>query len=595
MIIPPISRFAHTLTYVGKNSVFLVGGTSFQDDTNDYNNNLTDSYCIDFVRLIGDDNDVTIRGEIQPLNIYNSKELPCAQCRCHHQSIYSEKSKELHLIGGGQLCLGFGGHYCQSISLKLTHNYDQNHIFDATTTIITEKNASKNLNNKDKQNLDNKLVIFVSTNMVKRTKTFLEVNNFFDKTRRIAPIDNKMFSASGMFAVPVKNRLIEAIQDKKLNESSMDELAICIGNSSRVSEIIPIEVKDATISTFDDLNNRCVLLYGYQTLFFNKVITGSSYRKVLEYLENKLSSYSNINNAIKSEMLASLPKKFEFVGDILMIAPETFNSLDWELLFKNEDATIFWKGLAECFGLERVAKKSKIDSGPKRESKVVMLLPPCGQPIETGPTSQGWVTVTDNNIQYSFDITRVMFCSGNITEKIRMGKESCAGQIIVDLYCGIGYYTLPFLIHGNAAHVYACEWNSNSVLALKENLKNNKVHGSRYTIYENDNRITAPLLRDLADRICLGLLPSSEQGWPLAAIALKPSGGILHVHENVNDDNINNFSDYLVQKMIDFFFNENKSVDIKIIKIEKVKSYAPHILHIVFDLLVTPKVCDLLE
>jgi len=320
----------------------------------------------------------------------------------------------------------------------------------------------------------------------------------------------------------------------------------------------------------------------------NQTIVTSGNRKAFDYLENFISSIPNIDDATINRMRRKLPKKFEFVGDVLMIPLDTFNCNEWEILLEKGNGTTFWSGLAECFGLSRVARKSKIDSGPKRESNVMLLLPPAGQPQETGPSSPGWVTVTENCIQYSFDITRVMFCSGNITEKMRMAKESCEGQIVVDLYCGIGYYTLPFLIHGNAAHVHACEWNCNSVLALTENFKNNKVNSDRYSIYENDNRITAPKLRNVADRICLGLLPSSEQGWPLAAIVLKHSGGILHVHENVNDDKIEQFSEYLLNSLGKLFHNEGKNFNIKIIKIEKVKSYAPHVLHIVFDVLCIP-------
>ena len=40
--------------------------------------------------------------------------------------------------------------------------------------------------------------------------------------------------------------------------------------------------------------------------------------------------------------------------------------------------------------------------------------------------------------------------------------------------------------------------------------------------------------RGIADRVNLGLIPSSEQGWPVACAALNPlTGGILHVHDNV--------------------------------------------------------------
>lgn len=37
----------------------------------------------------------------------------------------------------------------------------------------------------------------------------------------------------------------------------------------------------------------------------------------------------------------------------------------------------------------------------------------------------------------------------------------------------------------------------------------------------------------VADRVLLGLLPSSKGGWATALAALKPQGGFLHLHENV--------------------------------------------------------------
>ncbi len=42
-------------------------------------------------------------------------------------------------------------------------------------------------------------------------------------------------------------------------------------------------------------------------------------------------------------------------------------------------------------------------------------------------------------------------------------KPTC--EAIVDLYAGIGYYTLPFLVAAGAEIVHACEWNPNSVAA----------------------------------------------------------------------------------------------------------------------------------
>ena len=63
--------------------------------------------------------------------------------------------------------------------------------------------------------------------------------------------------------------------------------------------------------------------------------------------------------------------------------------------------------------------------------------------------------------------------AGNGTEKARMGRVSAAGETVVDLFAGIGYYTLQLLRHAGVAKVYACEWNPNSVAALRANLVSN--------------------------------------------------------------------------------------------------------------------------
>ena len=48
-------------------------------------------------------------------------------------------------------------------------------------------------------------------------------------------------------------------------------------------------------------------------------------------------------------------------------------------LFKISGPSVrIWTGLGACFGVQKVAKKAKVDSGPKRESHVLLLVPPLG-------------------------------------------------------------------------------------------------------------------------------------------------------------------------------------------------------------------------
>ena len=134
--------------------------------------------------------------------------------------------------------------------------------------------------------------------------------------------------------------------------------------------------------------------------------------------------------------------------------------------------------------------------------------------------------MTEQGIRQSFDMTRVMFSRGNITEKIRFGKLVQKGDIVLDLYGGIGYFTLPALVRGEAKYVYACEWNPEAAKALRFNLSDNGVE-ERATVLEGDCRVQARNhgLVNLFDRVSLGLLPSSEGGWWTAVQALRRSTG----------------------------------------------------------------------
>lgn len=57
--------------------------------------------------------------------------------------------------------------------------------------------------------------------------------------------------------------------------------------------------------------------------------------------------------------------------------------------------------------------------------------------------------------------------TGNVTERTRAGGLPASGETVVDLYTGIGYYTLPLLARAGVAKVYACEWNPHALEALR--------------------------------------------------------------------------------------------------------------------------------
>ena len=63
----------------------------------------------------------------------------------------------------------------------------------------------------------------------------------------------------------------------------------------------------------------------------------------------------------------------------------------------------------------------------------------------------GFVTIhKENGILYKIDLSKVMFSSGNISERIRMAHISSPDEIIIDMFSGIGYFTLPLAKYGKS-------------------------------------------------------------------------------------------------------------------------------------------------
>lgn len=196
-------------------------------------------------------------------------------------------------------------------------------------------------------------------------------------------------------------------------------------------------------------------------------------------------------------------------------------------------------------------------------------------------------------LRYKFDIAKCMFSFGNINEKLRISKINCDGETIVDLFAGIGYFTLPFLVHCKANKVYACDWNPYAIEALKENLTINKVADRCHVLF-GDCREVCPI--DVANRVCLGLIPSSKIGWETACKAIrKDLGGIFHLHQNITTFGLKSKvlkkkawleSGQEIANEIAQIFKRltNTNWNVEIVAINPVKSYAPHIDHLVYDL-----------
>ncbi|XP_076005208.1 tRNA wybutosine-synthesizing protein 2 homolog [Genypterus blacodes] len=378
---------------------------------------------------------------------------------------------------------------------------------------------------------------------------------------------------------------------KCLESRGVLDLSLCLLKLSDGTVLLPISptgLSAEDLQGFRATDSTCEIVWSQALQQLKKRRTsGDKLVKILqELLESRGERWTE-------ELREDIPHSYQRHGDLLLLADNCFSLPIWQRIDSH-----LWSTVAEAMGAKRLAKMSRVSRDAFRSPAVTMLF-----------GDHSWVTHVDNGIRYDFDVTKCMFSAGNITEKLRVAAFDCREETVVDLYAGIGYFTLPYLVHAGARHVHACEWNPDAVEALQKNLAANGV-AHRCTVYQGDNRQLQ--LCDLADRVNLGLIPSSEDGWPVACRLLKrTTGGVLHIHQNVSSPFPNtavtpakegSAAQRASGKKADKEVREAWADDTagrislmlkdvtgaqwrtNVLHLENVKSYAPHVHHIVLDL-----------
>ncbi|KAI7349436.1 hypothetical protein KC320_g6035 [Hortaea werneckii] len=239
-----------------------------------------------------------------------------------------------------------------------------------------------------------------------------------------------------------------------------------------------------------------------------------------------------------------------------------------------------------------------------------------------------WVTAKQNGVNQIWAPRWTMFSRGNISEKARLmtlpcvlsaveeGEANCTGCTAVDLYAGIGYFTFSYLKAG-VTKVLGWDLNPWSTEGLMRGAKANKWPAVKVS---SDDRLADVLERDVKLLVfnednCLaevridearrsplppirhvncGLLPTSRGSWPIAVHALDADlGGWIHVHENFAVDEIPSKAEEVrceIQRLArQHAEHDFKDGSVKLEHVNKLKSFAPGVMHCVIDIYVPPR------
>ena len=310
------------------------------------------------------------------------------------------------------------------------------------------------------------------------------------------------------------------------------------------------EGKWVELPLIDESNEKMNEMKKMIRLYDAKIISHKPVRKkvIQSPIENILEKI-DLDEGLKK----MLPRKWELIGDVLIM------KLPNELEDYEKDIAIAY---ANELGAKSVVKEVSGISGEFRRPNVKLIL---GSETET--------IHKENGVRFKLDVKEIMFSSGNIDERLRMACIANEDETIVDMFAGIGYFSLPIAVHSYPRKIYAYEINPIAYGYLHENIVLNKVKNILPILSDNENA-----QENAADRVIMGYVHKTHKYLAKAMRVIKEKGGIIHYHEVCPNELLPHRP---IERIKECAKNLNRTMTL--LNYKEIKSYAPGVSHVVVD------------
>jgi len=270
-----------------------------------------------------------------------------------------------------------------------------------------------------------------------------------------------------------------------------------------------------------------------------------------------MSFYTKLNSKLNLKELKDLPHGYQIIGKILLI------KLKPKLL---KHKKIIGKAILEMFPYIHTVCLIKDISSVKRKPKIEII----------AGCKNTQTLHKEHGCQFLLDVSKIMWSQGNKEERMRLVKLIKNKENVVDMFAGIGYFTIFIAKYSKSEKIYAIDINPVALEYLRKNIWLNGVE-NKIEILQGDCRKFVRPLENTADRVLMGYLFETEKFLP-CALKIAKNNAFIHLHRTVKQEEIEKVKKKIIK------IGKKNNCKIKILNVHKVKSYAPKIWHVVFDL-----------
>ena len=175
-----------------------------------------------------------------------------------------------------------------------------------------------------------------------------------------------------------------------------------------------------------------------------------------------------------------------------------------------------------------------------------------------------WETVhKENGCVFRVDLRGVYFSPRLSYERMRVARQVRPGEVIVNMFAGVGCFSIVISKKSQAEKVYSIDINPEAWRYAKSNVLLNRVEEKVKVLLGDADRIVPSVLKGIAHRVVMPLPLLSDKSMPSAVETLRPEGGIIHYYTHLSANRSEVPVDSAWVKVQSLLRNDVSSIDLK--------------------------------
>jgi len=137
----------------------------------------------------------------------------------------------------------------------------------------------------------------------------------------------------------------------------------------------------------------------------------------------------------------------------------------------------------------------------------------------------------ESGCRFSVNLGECYFSPRLFYERMRIAKQVRNGEFIVNMFAGVGCFSIVIAKHSNAEKVYSIDINPAANQNMQENVRLNRVYGKVIPILGDAKDVIEKRLCHVADRVLMPLPEKAFEYLPYALLTLKKACGWIHYYD----------------------------------------------------------------